>query len=404
MENFRLCIPTDIRFGKERLSELPEALETFGKRVLFVYGGGSIKKIGLYTKLMALLKKNDFIVAELSGVEPNPRIESVREGIAIARQQQVDVILAVGGGSVIDASKVIAAGVYYDGDAWDLITNKNLVGEALPLVTILTLAATGTEMNRNAVISNLATKEKRGTSGWELIPRVSFLDPSLTYTVSKWQTAAGSADMMSHLFEQYFNRTEGTDVQDSIAEGLLKTIITHAPVAIREPENYISRANLLWASTLALNGLVGQGRSGAWSCHAIEHELSAYYDITHGIGLAVITPRWMKYCIDRDASTHAKFADYARNVWGLTDGTDKELAQKAVRQTYRFFKDQLGIPMTLPEVGIKTQDILAEMSQKAVEHGNLSENRFVNLEAEVVEQILRASFEPMDNNEPESKS
>lgn len=395
MENFRLQIPTDIRFGKDRLAELPEVLSPLGKRILLTYGGGSIKQSGLYDKVMNILSEHDFEVVELSGIEPNPRIESVREGARLIREHQLDVILAVGGGSVVDASKVIAAAVYYDGDAWDLITDRSLVGRAVPLVDILTLAATGTEMNRNAVISNLAINEKRGTSGWELIPQASFLDPSLTYTVSKWQTAAGTADMMSHLFEQYFDRTEGVDVQDSIAEGLLKTAIKHGPVAIQKPEDYTARANLLWTSTLALNGLTGQGKAGAWTCHAIEHELSAYYDITHGIGLAIITPRWMKYCMDTDSTSHAKFAAYARNVWGLQDGTNEELGRKAIEHTYHFFEEKLEIPMTLPKVGITTKELVREMSEKAVEHGKLEQNRFVNLDVNGVEAIIAASFEPM---------
>ena len=395
MENFRLQIPTDIRFGKNRLAELPEVLATYGRRVLLVYGGGSIKSSGLYEQVTTLLSENGFETVELSGIEPNPRIESVREGVKLIRENELDVILAVGGGSVVDASKVIAAAVYHDGDAWDLIEDRSLVGKAVPIVDILTLAATGTEMNRNAVISNLPINEKRGTIGWELIPRASFLDPTLTYTVSKWQTAAGSADMMSHLFEQYFDRTEGVDMQDRVAEGILKTVIQHAPIAIKEPDNYTSRANLLWSSTWALNGLVGQGRAGAWTCHAIEHELSAYYDITHGVGLAIITPRWMKYCLDTDVTTHAKFATYARNVWGLTEGSDEELARQAVKKTYDFFKHELEIPMTLPEVGIETQELVAEMSQKAIEHGKLTENRFVNLQVEDVEAILTASFTEM---------
>ncbi|WP_156019659.1 iron-containing alcohol dehydrogenase [Streptococcus ruminantium] len=395
MRNFRLQIPTDIRFGRERLAELPEVLSAFGKRVLFAYGGGSIKKSGLYDKITQLLNENDFTVVELAGIEPNPRIESVRQGASLIRDNDLEVILAVGGGSVVDASKVMAAAVYYDGDAWDLVEDSSLIGKAIPIVDVLTLAATGTEMNRDAVISNMAINEKLDTSGWELIPRASFLDPSLTFTVSKWQTAAGAADMMSHLFEQYFNRTEGVDVQDSIAEGLLKTIIKHAPVAIQEPENYTARANLLWASTLALNGLVSKGRIDGWTCHPIEHELSAYYDITHGIGLAILTPRWMKFCIDTDPTTHTKFATYARTVWGLDGGSDEELARQAVAKTYHFFESQLEIPMTLPEVGIENQDLVREMSEKAVEHGNLSQNIFVTLDVSDVEQIISASFNPM---------
>lgn len=395
MENFNLHIPTDIRFGTERLNELPEALGQFGKRVLLAYGGGSIKDSGLYDKVLKLLSENEFTVVELSGIEPNPKIDSVRQGIALIREHQLDVILAVGGGSVVDASKVIAGGVYYDGDAWDLVLDASKIGRAVPIVDILTLAATGTEMNRGAVISNPETNEKLGTGGVELIPRVSFLDPSLTYTVSKWQTAAGTADMLSHLFEQYFNHTPGTTVQDRIAEGLMKTAIQYGPIAIQQPDHYEARANLFWTSTLALNGLVGRGRSGGWTCHPIEHELSAFYDITHGIGLAILTPRWMKYCIDNDSKTHAKFATYARHIWHLTDGTDEELAREAVRLTYDFFKNEMEIPMTLPEVGIETTELVPMMSKQAVLHGHLSQDKFVNLDEAGVSQIIEASFNEM---------
>lgn len=395
MNNFRLHIPTDIRFGKDRLGELPEVLAPLGKRVLLAYGGGSIKESGLYDQVTSLLSANGFEWVELSGIAPNPRIESVRQGVELIREHQLDVILAVGGGSVIDASKVIAAAAFYDGDAWDLVKDARLMEQALPLVTVLTLAATGTEMNPWAVISNLETKEKLGTGSQCVIPRASFLDPTLTYTVSKWQTAAGTADMLSHIFEQYFERTQGADLQDGLAEGLMKTAIKYGPVAIQEPENNVARANLLWTSTLALNGLLSTGRSDDWTCHAIEHELSAYYDITHGVGLAILTPRWMKHCVDTDATTHAKFATYARNVWGLQGEDEEALARQAVEKTYRFFKEEMEIPMTLPEVGIETTELVREMSQQAVLHGDLTGNVFVPLDVADVEAIITASFEEM---------
>lgn len=395
MNNFRLQIPTDVRFGKDRLGELAEALAPFGRRVLLAYGGGSIKQSGLYAKVMAELTQADFHVVELAGIEPNPRIESVREGVELIREHQLDVILAVGGGSVIDAAKVIAAGVYYDGDAWDLVLDSRKIGQAVPIVDILTLAATGTEMNRGAVISNLATKEKLGTGGINLIPKVSFLDPSLTYTVSKWQTAAGTADMLSHLFEQYFERTQGATMQDNLAEGLMKTAIQYGPIALAEPDNYEARANLLWTSTWALNGLMSAGRSGAWSCHAMEHELSAYYDITHGIGLAILTPRWMKHCIDTDSTTHAKFARYGRNVWGLTDEDDEAVARQAVERTYHFFKQDMAIPMTLPEVGITSTEFVAAMSEHAISHSRLATQAYVLMNQADVEKVMTQSFEEM---------
>lgn len=395
MENFRFYVPTDIRFGTNQLAALPEALAPYGKKVLLAYGGGSIKKNGLYDKILELLDQHDFQITELSGIAPNPRIDSVREGIQLIRENQLDVILAVGGGSVIDAAKVIAGGVYYDGDAWDLVVDNSKMGQAVPIVDILTLAATGTEMNRNAVISNPDTNEKLGTSGWELIPKVSFLNPENTFTVSKWQTAAGSADIMSHLFEQYFSRTAGTDVQDEIAEGLLRVVIKNGPIALKTPENYDARANLLWTSTLALNGLVSKGRSGGWTCHPIEHELSAYYDITHGIGLAILTPRWMKFCLDFDPTSHEKFATYARNVWKVDPLLDIETqARKGVELTYNFFKTQMEIPMTLPQVGIKTDELVPEMSRQVLAHNNMQQ-LYVPMDDEAVERVIRACFEEM---------
>ena len=386
MENFRFFVPTDIRFGRDRLSELPEALAKFGKRVLVVYGGGSIKRSGLYERVMNQL--SDFEVTELAGVEPNPRIDSVREGVKLARDNKIDVILAVGGGSVVDASKVIAASVPYDGDAWDLVKNPSLIDMALPLVDILTLSATGTETNRNAVISNMETNEKLGTTGMNLIPQVSFLDPAETQTVSKWQTAAGSSDILSHLFEQYFARTANVDLQDFLAEALMKVVIKHGPIAFNEPDNYESRAELMWASSLALNGLENAGKPVGWTVHPIEHELSAFYDITHGVGLAILTPRWMEYALDE--KTAPKFAQYGRNVWGLQGDDDMAVAKDAIRKTIAWYQS-MDIPMTLPEVGID-ESKLDVMAAAAVEHGGLTQGVYAPMQPADVEAVLRASM------------
>ncbi|MDH6363868.1 alcohol dehydrogenase YqhD (iron-dependent ADH family) [Enterococcus sp. PF1-24] len=383
MDNFRFCVGTDIRFGKERLAELPEVLAEYGKKVLLVYGGGSIKKNGLYDKIQRLLK--DFEIVELAGVEPNPRLTTVKKGAALCREQQIDVILAVGGGSTVDCSKVIAAATFYEGDPWEFIKDRQYVGKALPLVDILTLAATGSEMNRGAVISNWDTNEKIGVGGWEMLPKVSFLDPENTFTVSKYQTAAGSADILSHLFENYFKNTEGTDVQDFVAEGLMKTVIKNCPIALVEPNNYDARANLMWASTLALNGLTGSGKGGAWSCHPIEHELSAYYDITHGIGLAILTPRWLKYVLNEKTAT--KIAQYARNVWQVTESVDELAARIGIQKTYDYFK-ACGIPMTLPEVGID-EEKFELMAQQAVKHSDIENSAYVPMTAADVVGILQ---------------
>lgn len=385
MENFRFDVATDIRFGKDRWDELPEVLNQFGKNILLVYGGGSIKKNGVYQNIMSRLQEHDFNVTELSGVEPNPRIETVRKGIALCHENQIDVILPVGGGSTIDCAKVIGAGAFYEGDPWDLVIKKANVGKVLPLVTVLTLAATGSEMNRGAVISNPKTNQKLGLGGWEMLPKVSFLDPTTTFTVPKNQTAAGSADIFSHLTENYFKRTAGTDIQDFVAEGIFRTVIKNCPIALKYPDDYDARANLMWASTLALNGLTGSGKTGAWSCHPIEHELSAFYDITHGVGLAILTPRWMNYALNEE--TEEKFAQFARNVWGIQESVNHLAAKEGIQKTYDYFK-ACGIPMTLPEVGID-ETKFSLMAEQAVKHSQIATDAYVPLDEQAVEKILR---------------
>lgn len=382
MNNFRFHAYTDIRFGEGCIAELASAMEPFGKKVLLTYGGGSIKRSGLYDKVKELLK--DFEVTELSGIEPNPKIESVREGVKLCKENDIQVVLAVGGGSTIDASKVIAAGACYEGDAWDLVVHPEKIGKVLPIVTVLTICATGSEMNKNAVISSMATNEKRGTASHDMIPQVSFCDPTYLYTLPAKQTAAGTADIMSHVFEQYFQKTETAFLTDGISESLLKTCIKYCPIALKEPENYEARANLSWASTLALNGLPAAGKGGAWTCHPIEHELSAFYDITHGVGLAIVTPRWMRYILSD--KTVDKFCQYAENVWKIEVKEDKfAMANEAIDRTEQFFKD-CGIPMTLTEVGID-ETYLDKMAEKAVNIGGLK-NAYVALTTEDVRKIL----------------
>lgn len=383
MENFVFHAPTEIYFGKGQIENVSKILGNYGKNVLLTYGGGSIKKNGLYDKVYELLK--DFNIVELGGVEPNPRIGTVRKGIELCRENNIDVILAVGGGSTIDCSKVVAAGYYYEGDAWDLVKDSTKITNALPLVTVLTLAATGSEMNKGAVISNPETNEKLGTTAKSMAPRASILDPEYTYTLPTIQTAAGTADIMSHVLENYFQAIETAYLQDKISEGILKTCIRYCPIALKEPSNYEARANLMWASSLALNGLCGSGKSGSWSCHPIEHELSAFYDITHGVGLAIVTPRWMRYILSE--KTVDKFVDYAVNVWNLELEEDKfSLANKAIDKTERFFAE-CGIPMNLGKLGID-DSLLEKMSHAVVVHRDLR-NAYVPLTEEDVLNILK---------------
>ena len=370
MNSFVYNIPTKVYFGENQLGHLGEELRKFGRRVLLTYGGGSIKRNGLYDRVIEELRKADLEVFELSGIEPNPRIESVREGVKICKEQGIDVLLAVGGGSTIDATKFMAAGACVEHDAWEFFgANAKPINEALPIVTILTLSATGSEMDTAGVISNLATGDKLGRLAAPLLPRVSFLDPTLTYSVSKYQTACGAADIMSPIMEVYFTTQKDLFMLDCFMEGMLKTIVKYAPIAIAEPENYEARANIMWTSSWAINGFINGGKRKAWSCHPMEHELSAVYDITHGLGLAILTPRWMKYCLDE--TTVDKYVQYGVNVFGIDPSLDKmEIAKRSITLTEEFLFEKLGLQRTFTEVGIKREDFKM-MAQKACRYGDI---------------------------------
>ncbi|WP_461213537.1 iron-containing alcohol dehydrogenase [Lacticaseibacillus sp. GG6-2] len=383
MEDFTFYNPTEIRFGDHIDAELATTLKKFGTRVLLVYGGQSIHRSGLYDRVQKLLA--GFDVVELAGVEPNPKIASVRAGQQLAHDR--DVILAVGGGSVVDCAKVIAMAAHYDGDPWSLVVDRKLAAKQamLPLVDILTLAATGTEMNINAVISDPDQHLKLGAR-CPHGPAVSFLDPRLTTTVPASQTAAGSMDIFSHLCEQYFDRATPNDASAGMIEGLMRTVITWAPVAITHPDNLDARRNLMWTATAALNGFVGAGTGSSWSCHAMEHQLSAVYDVTHGVGLGILTPRWMQYCLDHDASTRAQFQRFGHRVWDLPANADP---QAAIDATYAWINN-LGFGMTLPAIGIKDDSHFAEMAARAAAHGLT--NAYVPLDQAAVTSIYQASM------------
>ncbi len=387
MENFNFYAGTEMIFGKDAVKGLPEVLDRFGKKVLLGYGGGSIKRTGIYDTIKKLLDENGFEVYELDGIEPNPRITSVDRGAKLCKEHGIDVILAAGGGSTIDCCKAVAAAAYYDGNPWDLVCDNSLVEKALPIVTVLTMAATGSEMNRNAVISNMETNEKRALININLIPQVSFCDPQYLYTLPAIQTAAGTADILSHLFENYFKNQEAY-IPDEFAEGLMRACLKYCPIALKDPSDYEARANLMWASSMALNGLTNCGKSGAWSCHPIEHELSAYYDVTHGVGLAIVTPRWMRYILSD--KTVDKFVQYAVNVWQMEPSEDKyALANAAIDATEQFFLD-CNIPMTLPEIGIDDSK-LRLMADDTAKYNNLAA-AYVPMTADDVYNILVASM------------
>ncbi|MDD5949857.1 MAG: iron-containing alcohol dehydrogenase [Lachnospiraceae bacterium] len=387
MQNFYYSIPTQVAFGKGQIEKLPEFVKKCGKKALLVYGGGSIKRTGLYDEVTELLKKNGIPFAELSGVEPNPRVTTVNKGVALCREEGIDVLLPIGGGSTIDCAKAIAAAYYYEGDAWDVVLDDNLIINALPIVSVLTLAATGSEMDVFAVISNEETKDKVGMGNPLLYPKYSVMDPTYTFSVPPYQTASGTADIMSHIFELYFNGVPGAFMQERIMEALLKTCIHYGPIACENPEDYDARANLMWTSSWAINGFIGCGKGADWPCHAMEHQLSAYYDVTHGHGLAVLTPVWMEYILND--KTVKMFADYGRNVFGIhEDKGEYNIARDAIAMTKQVFVD-MGLTTTLREMGITEKDKFEEMAEKAVvECGNY----IVPLTKEDIIEIYNRAF------------
>ncbi len=384
MNSFIYDVPVKVYFGENQLCHLGEELKKYGKRVLLTYGGGSIKKIGLYDEVVSQIKNAGLELFELSGIEPNPRIDSVRKGAEICKKENIDVLLAVGGGSTLDATKYMAAGACVDFDAWKFFSEWAPIEKALPIVTILTLSATGSEMDCGGVISNPETKDKIGRMAPPLLPKASFLDPTLTYTVSPYQTACGAADMVSHIIEVYFNMEQDLYMLDCFMEGMMKTIIKYAPIAMKEPKNYEARANLMWTSSWAINGFVNGGKQQEWSCHPMEHELSAIYDITHGLGLAILTPRWLEYCLDE--TTVSKYYQFGTNVFGIDPSLDEmTVAKKSIEMLSDFLFNTLGLKSTFTEVGIKKDDFEV-MAKKACE-GSVLEG-FKPLEQKDIEKIF----------------
>lgn len=389
MNNFDYMTPTRLIFGKDVVNQLPEVMSAIGKRVLLAYGGGSIKRMGLYDKVKELMK--DFEVYELSGIEPNPRYNpSVLGGVRICKEKNIEVILAVGGGSVLDCTKAIAAGALYDGDPWDLITKKVPTKAALPIVDIITLAATGSEYDCASVISRTETNDKVGYLDLHIYPVCSFMDPTYTFTVNAKHTAAGVADAFNHVLEQYFSRPNNT-VSDGFCETLMKTLIKFAPIAIAKPDDYDARAEIMYAATFGCNGLLALGTThSGWPMHGIEHALSAYYDITHGEGLAIITPRWMRHVLSEN--TIDRFVSYGTHVFGISpELTPGEIAEQAIQTTYDFFLS-LNIPMTLHEVGIDDSRLEEMAHHVAVNEGLDKASNFVPLTEADILSILKASL------------
>ena len=387
MQNFEYRTPTRLIFGQGVIERLPGVMAQFGKKILLTYGGGSIKKIGLYQKVLELL--DGFQIVELPGIQPNPKYDpSVLDGVRLCKEHQVDVILAVGGGSVLDCSKAIAAGACYEGDPWDLITYKVKAKSALPIVDILTLAATGSEYDPGGVISRTETNDKIGYIDPLLYPAVSFLDPTYTFSVSKKQTCAGIADAINHILEQYFCE-DSTLMNDGFCEAGIKSLMVNGKACLENPTDYRARAEMMFTCTLACNDIMSLGNSpSGWPMHGIEHALSGYYDITHGEGLAIITPRWMKHILSE--RTLPRFVKYGVNVFGIDASLPPmEIAEKAIEKTYKFFEG-IGIPMHLREVGIDSSRIDEMAHHVAINEG--LEKAYAPLTEKDIKEILIASL------------
>lgn len=390
MENFTFHKPTEFVFGKGAELEVGKLLKKYNaKKVLLHYGTGSVIKSGLLQKVENTIKKSEITYISLGGAIPNPIDTLVYKGIDICKQEGVDFILAVGGGSAIDSAKAIAIGALYDGDFWDFFDYKVSVKKSLPVATILTIPAAGSEASPSTVITKTGeTPLKRGLSADPLVPVFSLLNPEYNYTLPSFQTACGVADMMSHIFERYFTNTQGVTLTDQMCEAVLRTIIKYAPIAIKEPENYEARANLTWAGMVAHDGSLGVGRDEDWGTHMLEHELSALYNVAHGAGLATMFPAWMTYVYKHDIN---RFYNWAVNVWGIKDtGNKEEVAIKGI-QALKDFWENIGLPVNFKQLGAKEEDIpkLVEVL-KVNTRGKFS--RFVRLNMEDAEKIYKLAI------------
>ncbi|WP_248547686.1 MULTISPECIES: iron-containing alcohol dehydrogenase [Paenibacillus] len=387
MRKFEFYNPTKLIFGQGTLEALKTEVPKYGKNVLLMYGGGSIKRSGLYDKVVAELSSIGATVTELSGVEPNPRLSTVHKGVELCREHNIDLVLAVGGGSVLDCAKAVAVGAKYDGDMWDFVERKAAAQDALPLGTVLTMAATGSEMNSGSVITNEVTKEKMGWGSVHAYPAFSILDPENTFSLPRDQTVYGMVDIMSHVLEHYFHTDGNTPVQDGFCETLLRTVIETAPKLIEDLNNYELRETIMYCGTMALNGMVSMGFAGDWATHNIEHAVSAVYDIPHGGGLAILFPQWMKYNL---STNPARFRQLAVNVFGVEPAgkTDEEIGLEGI-EALRNFWDSIGAPKTLGDYDIDDSEI-GSMADKAVRFGAFG--NFRKLEREDVVEIYKMAL------------
>ncbi|MBO5576156.1 MAG: iron-containing alcohol dehydrogenase [Ruminococcus sp.] len=385
MENFDFYSPTHFVFGEDRENECGELVKKLGaKKILIHYGSGSAVKSGLLGRVKDSLDKAGVAYAELGGVKPNPRDTLVYQGIELCKKEGVELILAVGGGSVIDSSKAIAAGVCYDGDFWDFYCGKAEIKKALPVASVLTIAAAGSEGSPSSVITKEDGMVKRGTGSDLIRPVFSILDPKLTCTLPAYQTACGATDIMAHVFERYFTNTAEVEITDRLCEAVLLTMIKETPRAIAQPDNYQARANIMWAGTVAHNDIVGVGRSQDWNSHGIEHELSGLYDCAHGAGLAVVMPAWMEFVHKHNCM---RFAQMATRVFGCQMNFEdpEKTAMEGIR-CFRRFLHEIGMPINFEELGANEEDIPALADNMKI---NGTRDGFVKLTRDDVCEILK---------------
>ncbi len=391
MENFIFYNPTRILFGKGTEDQVGIEVKKHATKALFHYGSGSIVKTGLYDKVVKSLVAAGVEFVELPGVQPNPRLSLVRRGVDLCKRERIDFILAVGGGSVIDSAKAIAVGACYQGDVWDFFDRKVVPTQALGLGVVLTIPAAGSEASNSMVITNEDGWYKRGY-GTDLIrPKFAIMNPEATFTLSKYQTACGIADIMAHVMERYFTNSTDVDLTDRLCEATLQTVIHNAPLVLQNPNNYNTRAEIMWASTIAHNGILGTGRIGDWATHMIEHELSGIYDVPHGAGLAVVFPAWMKYVYRHDI---ARFAQFAVRVWNAeySFASPEITAIEGINRLKEFFRS-IGLPVSLKELSIP-DDRLAEMAAKCKNFDTTADTigNFVKLNHQDILHILKSAL------------
>ena len=389
MLDFTYYTPTKVHFGKGKHKEVGKIIKEYGfKTIMMQYGQSSIKKSGLYDEVMASLSESGIKVIEMGGVEPNPKLSFVREAIKVARENDVELILAVGGGSVLDSSKYTATGAKYDGDVWDFPTRKATPKAGIPVGCILTIAAAGSEMSSSAVVTNMELNMKRGYNSDFNRPLFAICNPELTYSVSPFQTACGIVDIMAHTMERYFIDCEPTDITDRIAESVLKAVISAGKVLMENPCNYDARANMMWASSVSHNGLTGCGRDNSLAVHQLEHALSGEYDhIAHGAGLAVLFPAWARYVYNKKPE---RFAQFARRVWDVEEKDDLKASLMGIEKMEKYFRF-IGMPLSLREFDIP-KDSIPRLADLCTFGKTRTIKSYIDLDYETVSDIFNSCY------------